>query len=143
MGGDWYTPIIVYGIHLKYFDVVNNSVKLADKEYPINDYLCESDLSYWYDHLQYLNVLLTSKYQLNCTIIEYVTEAYSRWDGVDIEEDSYNFVIGWKVPSDSINPIKMLEWAKTLPLDELQKATEVLDFDKTNIQSNYYLGIEL
>ena len=173
MGGDWYIPILMYGISVSWQEVEcickkimkeegedieeeeeeeekNDDIEIDEGENESsteNNYnplffsskeklstlLYSPMIQYspspqpivnFYDTFDKYNNLIKKKYNLN--LYNYVSEAYSRWEGRNATNEDYFYVIGLSDVSISHDFNHMENFP--LPLDKLSSST-LLDFE--------------
>jgi len=132
MGGSWYPPILYYGVNL---NLTESEIKeLISKKIKFED----DDSRFKY--LDVLNDYFKNKLKIDCQLDCYVEEASSRWEDIEIDEDYYNFVIGWRVNVNFTSASELLKWEQSLPLDHIKIAMSSF-FDNNDYQIRYIMGV--
>ena len=133
MGGDWYAPRLLYGRELKRLDIDATWKALTDSTIPTDD-----DLQ-TYLKFDEINEMLQDTHGLGCTIIRYVVEAYSRWEGSGPDEDCYQYMLGWEVSSFNNIP-ELQEWQDKHQTSQIDDAIKLICC-KPYKNYSYTLGI--
>ena len=112
MGGDWYPPILIYGISVTWEEITTmfgNKVEQEEQEEPEKqeeqDSFYEQKTWEFWHQLDYYREVVKEKYNLQ--FFNYVAEVSSRWEGEDVDSDDYLYSIG--VELYNITPSKLLE----------------------------------
>ena len=81
MGGDYYPPILIYGISVTWDEIVSFFGQLEDIRFE--------------EQMEHYDALITKKYNLH--LYNYMGQAYSRMEGRDHEAENYFYAIGYDI----------------------------------------------
>lgn len=138
MGGDYYPSILTYGFQFTYDDL--REFIWGDNQ-PDDDEITRKTSEDDYDTenvkiIKEMEKCVYEKFGLN--LLHFVDEAYSRWEGLELDNNDYLFVIGDSIKPRGSNLIDELKNVEGRLKEKLERVSQQFNPPR---QATYQLGV--